>query len=248
VLCNNLSKLKHEFDEWVLWVNTTDQSDIDYMVELKIKHSWIKLQYSDIAHSGNMSIFHFFKNCVDENSIYIRLDDDIVYIHPKSLNDLFYFRATNPEPFVIYGNIINNAIISHIQQRFGIFFQEPKIGYACMDHVGWNTPNVAEMIHCVFLENLQKSNAEKFYMPNWILRDYERCSINVISWLGKEFKIFNGEVGEDEEKWISCDKPEQIKRPNIIFGKSIFSHYSFHTQRDHMDKTDILSKYLKISQ
>jgi hypothetical protein len=69
----------------------------------------------------------------------------------------------------------------------------------------------------------------------------------VISWLGKEFKKFNGDVGLDEEEWLSCDKPKQIQMPNIIFGDSLFVHYAFFTQRQYLDNTNILETYKKIS-
>ena len=71
--------------------------------------------------------------------------------------------------------------------------------------------------------------------------------MNVISWLGSEFNKFNGIVDADEENWLSCIKPSQISKPNIIFGDSLFSHYAFFTQRNYIDSTDILEKYKEIS-
>jgi hypothetical protein len=39
----------------------------------------------------------------------------------------------------------------------------------------------------------------------------------------------------------------EINKPCVIFGNSLFSHYAFSPQRDVIDKTETLSKYLKIS-
>jgi hypothetical protein len=248
VLLNNLIKVKSEFDAWVLWINTSEQADIDYMLELEKKYSWIKTKTIQESVYGSHTIRKFFIDCADPSCVYIRLDDDIVYIHKNSLKDLFDYRLSNPEPFLVYGNIINNAIISYIHQKLGNLFPEPVLGYDCMDKVGWNNTSVAEKIHRNFLESLEKSNAEKFYMPNWVLSNYERCSINVISWLGSEFEKFKGIIdSEDEETWLSSQKPMELKKPNIIFGKSLFAHFAYFTQRAYLDNTNILSKYFDIS-
>lgn len=84
-------------------------------------------------------------------------------------------------------------------------------------------------------------------MNNWILHHYERVSINGISWLGEEFKKFNGIV-ESEEEDISCKKPLSLKKKNIIYGNFVCCHYAFYTQRELLDKDKtILQGYYDIS-
>jgi hypothetical protein len=247
VLLSNLKKVKNEFDEWILWVNTNDKSDIAYMEQIEIENDFIKLQKSKISIDGNKSIYHFFKECVDENSVYIRLDDDIVYIETNSLNKIFEFRISNPQYFLVYGNIVNNAITSYLYQKKGILNDDIVFGYNCLDRNGWNNPMAAELIHNKFFDFYFNNKSDEFLINNHIINNYARCSINVISWLGKEFKKFNGDVGLDEEEWLSCDKPKQIQMPNIIFGDSLFVHYAFFTQRQYLDNTNILETYKKIS-
>jgi hypothetical protein len=217
------------------------------MEKLESENEFIKLQRTKIGVKGNETIFHFFKECVDENSVYIRLDDDIVYVKPNSLNNLFDFRINNPNYFLVYGNIVNNAILSHLHQKRGTLTNEVKFGYHCADHNGWNNPIAAESIHRKFFELNKNNHLTDFSINNCILKDYERCSINVISWIGSEFKKFDGNVGIDEENWLSCDKPSELQMPNIIFGECLFVHYAFFTQRKHIDNTDILESYKHIS-
>ena len=57
------------------------------------------------------NIFRFFKYASDPNSVYIRLDDDVLYLEPNFCKKMFNFRIENKEPFVVFGNIINNAVI-----------------------------------------------------------------------------------------------------------------------------------------
>jgi hypothetical protein len=247
VLLSHLKKVRNEFDEWILWVNTTNEDDISYIEQIECENDFIKIQRSKINPNGNSTICHFFKECIDENSVYIRLDDDIVYVEPNSISKIFEFRINNPQYFLVYGNIINNAITSHLYQKKGILNNDLVFGYNCLDKNGWDNPAAAELIHNKFFELYEENKTDEFLIDNHVFNNYERCSINVISWLGKEFKKFNGDVDKEEEQWLSSDKPREIQIPNIIFGDSLFVHYSFFTQRSYLDNTNILERYKKLS-
>jgi hypothetical protein len=246
ILLSHLKKVRSEFDEWILWVNTNDEIDIAYMEQIESENDFIKIQRLSVPYNGNQSIYSFFKECIDENSVYIRLDDDIIYIEPNSLNKLFEFRINNPQYFLVYGNIVNNAIITHLYQQKGVLNDSIIFGYKCMDENGWNNPSAAELVHNKFFELYDSNKTDELLIDNHVLSNYERCSINVISWLGSDFKKFDGNVGHDEEQWLSCDKPSQIQMSNIIFGDSLFVHYAFFTQRAHLDSINLLEKYKNI--
>jgi hypothetical protein len=247
VLLQHLIKNKNEFDTWQIWVNTTDKEDIDYMVSIEQAHDFINLVYCKIPVNGNWSIHTFFVDCMDPNSVYLRLDDDIVYVHPGSISTMFENRIKDEGPFLMYGNIVNNAVITHLHQRTGVLPITKPVNYACMDKVGWNDPEFAYTVHQNFFKKHKENRLEEYFMNNWILWDYERVSINGICWLGKTFAEFNGNVGHDEEQWLSVDYPASVKRPNKIIGNTLFSHYSFFTQRPYLDTTDTLSVYKTIS-
>lgn len=248
VLANNLIKCKNEFDEWVIWINTPIQEDIDYIYKLQKNFNFIKTQNLKVEFNGSFSIFSFYEQAIDKNSIYMRLDDDIVYIHPGSIEKIFNFRLTNSNPFLVYGNILNNAICTHIHQRNGLLPKKILVNYNLIDENGWRNPAFAEMIHRCFFEYHKKGAVENLYIRNWDLMYYERCSINAISWTGEEFSKFNGKVNEDEEDWLSSTKPKEIERSNIILGNTLFVHYAFRPQRQYLDQTDILEIYKKISE
>ena len=245
ILFKHLKKQKTDFDEWQLWMNTTNQEDIDYCKDLAAKYEWITAIPLDIPHNGSGSIFTFFKYAMDENSVYLRFDDDVVWLEKDFIKKIFDFRISNVDPFLVYGNIVNNAVIDHIHQRLGAWPADNKefIGYSCMDRFGWEDSNIAEKKHRNLLPKIKNKNLSKFKFSSWQLHYYERVSINVISWLGNEFAKFNGQVGEDEEQWLSVEKPQQLGRPNVIFGESLCAHFSFYTQRNHLDKTNILEQY-----
>jgi hypothetical protein len=244
ILLSYLIKYKDEFDRWDIWLNTENKEDIEYIKFISSQYDFIKIIYPDVKVNGNLSIGSFFKDYKNPNEFYIRLDDDIVYIEKNSLKILFEKRIKDKDSFLLYGNIINNAVITHIHQRTGNLSNHYGFSsYNCMCNIGWSNSIFAESLHRDFLSNKDKIS---FVLPDWYLFNNERVSINVISWRGDEFLKFNGNVGLDEEQWLSVDKPKSIGKYNKIIGNTLFVHYSFYTQREHLDKTDILEKYKEL--
>ena len=247
VLYKNLNKCRDEFDEWSIWVNTDNQSDIDFIKHLSSTNEYITLHYLNIPIDPNGShtatICKFFEGCIDENSVYLRLDDDIVYIQKDSIRKIFEFRIENKDYFLVYGNILNNALITNLYQQKGVCTNLPTVTYNCLDGNGWLNGHFAHDLHNIFFEKYSTGNLDDFKINNWVLSNFERCSINAISWLGSSFKEFNGEVGVSEETWLSEDKPKELNKPNIIFGDGLFVHYAFHPQRQVLQFTDVLTRY-----
>jgi hypothetical protein len=233
-------------DEYHLWVNTNVPEDIAYMESVAKQYpKFIKLFRlpKEVNTPSNGTIYHFWRNCIDPDALYVRFDDDIILLDtPEAFAKFVDFRLRNPQYFLVYGNILNNCLITNIHQRSGrvpVFMNRPA-EYACTGDNGWKDPVVAEHYHRHILDK----GIEHHRMGHiWRLFDFERVSINCISWLGSTFLEFNGEIGSDEEQWVASDKPKQSNRPNCIFGDFVCVHYAFHTQREHLNTTDILQKY-----
>jgi hypothetical protein len=116
-------------------------------------------------------------------------------------------------------------------------------GYSFIDPTASRDPRFAEHVHRTFLEKLQSSQLDDYKFDRWQLNWFEPVSVNCIAWLGEEFDAFGGEVGVAEEQWLTRDRPTAIGKRNCICGSAVVCHYAFHTQRDCLDSTDILSRY-----
>lgn len=252
VLLPHILKEKDFIDEYRIWVNTNDPEDVKYFEQLEKEYAgFITLDRSadDNRSKGKSEAIHcFFKNTVDENTIYIRLDDDIVWLDDDFFKKMYKFRVENPDPFLIFGNIVNNAICDHLHQKEGIYDPTPMFGYDCLDENGWKNPELAEKKHRIFLDNYKNNNLNKYKFNRWIANSYERISINAICWFGKSLKEINGNVAVNEEEFLSKNYPKQISSPNCIYGDALCVHFAFYTQREHMDQTDILNSYKEISE
>lgn len=247
ILFKYIEKLRPVIDEYRLWVNTEDADDIKFMEDYQKEHSeFVTLEYlpKGMKCDGCFTIRTFFKNCVDPNTLYVRFDDDIVYIdNIEKFTNFLKFRRDNPQYFLVYGNIVNNSICSHLHQRNSAFDISNGIaGYNCMDAVGWKNPQFAKNVHYNVFKNF--NDLSRFRINNWLLYYYERVSINCISWRGDYFQSFGGEVDLDEEQFFACTKPARDNKFNIIYGDFLCIHYAFFPQREGVDNdTSIISRY-----
>ena len=260
ILIPYLLQNRNIIDTHIFWINTTNQEDIEYIKSICERFpSFFKYEISKVPINGNKSIAHFFLDCQDENTIYIRFDDDICFIDKNAIFNLVNFRLNNPKYFLVFGNIINNAICNYINQQTNSLPKEVgNLTYDCYCKESWINPKIAINVHRKFLEDVRIGSIESYKFDKWVLKDYEGFSINFMSWFGKEFKMFNGEVGGfvkklnkelEEEPWLTGYKPKQIKKLNCICGDSIVSHFAFYTQRDTIESTtNLLEQYKKLSE
>lgn len=250
ILFRHLKAQKHAFDEWHLWVNTRNAADVAFMEGLAATTTWIKLVHCPHSNpdEGNLNIHRFFKACAQPGVTYLRLDDDVVWLEKGFVDKMFTFREAHPEYFLVYATIVNNAITSHIFQRNGLISTKHGIaGYQCMDPVGWGSPAFAHEVHSAFVQAVRDNSVNDWRFRLWHLQYFERCSINAISWLGDEFARFGGEVGHDEEQWLSVDKPQSLRKMNAIYGNALCVHFSFYTQRDVLDSSGMLAEYQRLA-
>jgi hypothetical protein len=226
-------------DEWRLWWNTHDEQDQQYIRQLQQRHpDFITIEDRGFTLDYHEGHRRFFEGCNDINTIYIKVDDDIVFIDEACIENLLSCRVRNPEPFVVFANTINNALNSHfLQQNFKLPTNWEQVAHTCMDFYGWKSPEFAKKLHEYFLSK----DPSDFYMPDVELR--ERTSINFLAWFGEDFKKhFDFKWGDDED-YLSFQRPFELHRPTMICGDAVVSHFAYFTQRDLLDSTDILQRY-----
>src|SRR5262245_10155783 len=114
LLANYLLQERGLIDEHEWWVNTDVPEDVDYLRGLSQQHpDFFRLitVSSPIPppEKRTYRICEFAPRLVEPNTIYLRLDDDIVYIAPGAIRALLRFRIENPAPFLVYPCIVNNS-------------------------------------------------------------------------------------------------------------------------------------------
>lgn len=272
ILVPYLLKNKKHIIEHHFWLNTKDQEDINYIYNLAKKyHDFFKINKKEVF-SDNLldSIWQYFQDYTDEGTIYIKLDDDICFIDKDAIPNLIHCRLKNPKPFLIYGNIVNNAICSYFHQKKGaIPLRWGSVGCECLDEIAWKSGSFSEKLHKKFISDIKRGRLQKWKFENREIGDFRRFSINAICWFGKDMKevketkikdireIYNAGIdprtgkykfGDNEELFLSQDLPAKINRPNEICGNALFSHFAFFMQKPFLEQsTALLEEYKSIA-
>ena len=104
-------------DRYDIWINTHNGADIEFFKILAKKYSKINLCWQpDGIVDGNKSINAFYRDCTQENAIYFKLDDDIVWMEPNAIQKMVDFRIDNPQYFLVTPLVINNSLSTYLLQ------------------------------------------------------------------------------------------------------------------------------------
>lgn len=258
ILLDNLSRFRHIIDEYQVWFNADEDQveDRKWLRSLPETYDWVRLVElkGKRLKPKQMNTGKFYTNTIDEDTIYIRFDDDIVYIDDNFFYNILDFRIDNPDYFLVFANIWNNAILSYIHQQIGNIPDQPVVKDAyCMDPVAWESGSFAESIHEILIEHIENDTTSELFFGKTELIDAKRFSISCFAFFGKDFAKFDGIVGYkdgellyDEEIWLTEVHTVTEDLLSVICGSALVAHYSFFSQRPYLDKTDILEEYKRI--
>lgn len=232
-------------DRCDLWCNTRDRDDVAYIRQTAAADSFFRVVEPRLPVDGTSSLAHFFRHCVDLDTVYIRLDDDICWIAPDALENLVRFRLKNPAPAIVLANTVNNAACSQLHQRLGCLpLEEGLCRDAADDELGCRSGRFAQMAHEALLRVLEVGETGNYLFPQWIHYDYERVPINCFCWLGRDFARFKGEVNVDMESWLTTTYPAESEAPNVLCGSALVSHFASGPQRPWLEaNTDLQERY-----
>ena len=124
-------KYKQYFDEYHIYIATTNVNDTAYMEQFASQHSFVKIIYtmkdgSKVLDDKNYIWDNAYNNCMEEDTLYLKLDDDIVYIDETLFTTFLDFCKANPDIPLIYPTIINNIFTSWRFEKDNIFSSDAK--------------------------------------------------------------------------------------------------------------------------
>lgn len=220
ILSKYILKNTSIIDRWDIWINTENPSDLEFIKDLSSKYSFVNLVYPQWPYERgcpNLSIAPFWSFATDSDSIYIRFDDDVVFIDDNTIENLVNFRIENEGHLFIYPFIINNPFYSKNLQLRGLVSENNGIvrsykelcGDGINDPVSLHSSKFAREIHENFINEFHNKNHKKFMLSEkliWELGDGfylnygtkgtkstvteagPQVSINCVCWFGKTMK------------------------------------------------------------
>ena len=233
-------------DRYDIWVNTPDAGDLEFFQGLTRLDPRIRLvAQPDGAPPRIESIGAFHRTACDADTIYIRLDDDVVWLEPGFFETLLRFRIDHPEFFLVMPLIVNNAICSFMLQSFGKIAPTRHLRPACMDKFGWRDPHLALDLHRMLIGLIERGEIHRLHIKPCEI-SLNRFSINALCWFGKAMAPIAGEIGPEEEEELSLLLPMKYGLRNCFAGNTIAAHYAFIFQRAKVDRSGILEEYRRI--
>lgn len=175
------------------------------------------------------------------DSIFLKCDDDIVYMNLEKLSDFIEFRRKNPKYLVVSANVVNNGVCAHWQQVAGSIpervghFEYPPGGFGGSL---WLSAERANELHDYFLQTDNKH----LPLPSQVIEWTERQSINFIAWLGRDLVHMALPKGDDERA-LTVDLPMLLERPTAIYSDFTVSHLSFGPQEKGLALDRLIQAY-----
>jgi hypothetical protein len=239
-------------DEVLVCVNTRNGDDIAFIDQYTQSHP----DFKKISIPGHIigkpaAYTHMFSLMAEPDTIYIKLDDDLIYLSPGFFEELVEYRIANPEYLCIYPWVINNPLCNWL----GGWFKEFNNQSDCMFWT-WQDPNYAMMLLTAFAEGKlpirQRADyvfdkKDSFYRPE--IRFSICPSINAVCFWGRDCNDMNWagrmpKYGSDEVFLTQGIFDEDgSTRKNIVYSKPVCAHYAFYTQRNVLNAMKVLEKY-----
>ncbi|KAJ6436200.1 nitrate assimilation regulatory protein nirA [Purpureocillium lavendulum] len=104
----------------VLWVaNTDDEDDLRLLEEIissnPVRHKKL------VIPGEKLSVYTYYKawQRLERGKYYVKIDDDIVWVHDDAIRQLVTRKVLNPNEFVVSANVINNPPLGFLHYHFG---------------------------------------------------------------------------------------------------------------------------------
>ncbi len=258
-------------DEIIIAKNTNNVSDLKYLDTLqskfeKIKYIELPKEIKKDRHKAWKYLYRFMQ---DEDSIYFKMDDDVIYIEPGYFEKTLKFKCEHPEYLCIFPVIVNNPFICTLLKEHPLMFAELS-KFEIMNAYFYSEKYGAQL-HELFLFDPKN---ERWKINNYILdkKDVyfksgisinacntsrvvpwnyaERICINSICYFGKDFKELDvyKKINESysDELFLTYNIFNFTNKKHCILGNTLVAHFAFSGQKGLRDRTDILKKYKEL--
>ncbi|KAH9993913.1 hypothetical protein F4779DRAFT_608400 [Xylariaceae sp. FL0662B] len=116
-LQQNLAANGGYLDEVQFMVHTEDEDDLKYLDGLVKQRKHYHTVQARVCDDGMYGCI--WDSAVDDETIYIKIDDDIVFIHPDTIPQLVHTRIASPHPFAVSANLVNSPLTGYKHYHFG---------------------------------------------------------------------------------------------------------------------------------
>ncbi|KAJ8124772.1 hypothetical protein O1611_g8869 [Lasiodiplodia mahajangana] len=110
-LQQNLALNGGYLDEVWFMVHTDIAEDLTYLDKLIEQRPQYKIVMPGECQGFNYACM--WNPVVEDNTIYVKIDDDIIFIHPDTIPQLVSTRIVEPHPFAVSANLVNSPLTGY---------------------------------------------------------------------------------------------------------------------------------------
>jgi hypothetical protein len=229
-------KRRNEFDEWVIFKTRHDADDDRYLEMVRGIHPWITVEDRNVQADRSLDIA---RSTTRADTIYVKLDQTIVWLEDGFVRTLVEARIRNPEHFLVVPNVVNHGFVAFIYKRNGVF--DAPLGYEDLD------AKTAKKMHEAFLEDLEKNSIARWTraFSHYVKEDAGAVSLPAVAYFGVDFADFviDGGVGVDE--YLTSVVPQRKERRVLFVGSPLCANYAANErQLAVLEGTDIHKRYI----
>ena len=264
-----MPQIKSDYiDEIIIAKNTNVLSDLKYLNSLKdnfdkIKYIELPAEIKKDNHKAWKYLYNFMR---DEDSIYFKMDDDVVYIEPGYFEKTLEYKVNHPEILCVFPMIVNNPYCCTLLKEHPLmysnfnnydmmnaYFYSGKYGAQLHElflldptNKRWKCENkIIDDKHVCFKNNHARIIK---HMVDW--SEAERICINSICYFGKDFKKINVankiQNNYSDELFLTYDVFKYTDQKHVILGNTLIAHFAFSGQTGLRNRNDILLKYKEL--
>lgn len=242
---------EHAVDRINLWMHVLDDETTPWVEEMCARYP-DKLFMLNLPKDGiGTEHMRYYHTCTEPDTIYVKIDDDIVWMGSGAIKRLAQFRIDNPAPLLVIGNVVNNALCNYWHMVKGIYPHDMGITRSGLDSISIRSPELANLAHATLLYRIHANKLDDYNFGTKVMEEYEFSPIHVFAWRGSDFidgagKVVMSGPGISEEKWLTTARTREVGRYVAFYGGALFSHFAYVSQRENarMPESDMLTAYL----
>lgn len=232
-------------DRYDIWVNTRDMMDTAFFKAMADRYEKVRLvPQPDGIVDGVRTINAFYRACVEPDTIYIKIDDDVVWMQPGTMERMIAFRIQHEEAFLVSPVVVNNPMCTYVWQVKGKFDYGRYLNAKAIHRSFWKRGAAAAVLHDHFLSRMEQD--PEYYRTLHVGPVPSGCcrfSINYVLWFGRDMARMAGDIPGDDEEFLSSIIAPRMGRYNLFDGDCVIAHFAFAPQRVVLDKTRTLERY-----
>jgi methyltransferase family protein len=225
------------FDEVVIWKNTRNAKDLAFLDTILsvLKDEGLDSKFKPVnpnkANGKQSGVYPLYRTCNEQDTLYIKIDDDVVWIAPNGFSNLINFALTNEHKYIMFsGNLVNSGPLDVIHQQQGASIDKIEFK-AVRPFTKLLTSDGARQVHESLQQAVVAGTTDKYHVDH-VFASSERWSINCVAFFGNLFNEPDRKALEQGDERYITRKLCLVKNKRIaVAGEALMAHYSFQAQR-----------------